>query len=216
MTVVPTAFQLAGWIPAWWRGLAGADDLLAIAEGLDLAALAGAAGRTRVVTAYCPELGVGVLPGPKTVTESAVAAGEAVVLSARPGEPATVLVPSADGWRFLPAGMSGPSHTDLREADAAMAQAVLAAESEIRDSGIALGSTPPRASLRPLPPGCPPANRGVLVRAVRLWTAVDAVPPPRRPAALRDVLQAAAGAALAAYCTPVPQPARVRGEVRFA
>jgi hypothetical protein len=216
MTVVPTAFQLAGWIPAWWRGLAGADDLLSISDGLDLAALADAAGRTRAVTAYCPELGVGALPGPRTVTEAAVEAAEAVVLLDRPGNPAAVLLPSPDGWRLLPAGTSRPSHTDLREADSAMAQAVLAAESGLRDSGVSLGDAPAEASARPLPPGCPAANRGVLVRAVRLWTAVDAVPPSRRSGGLREVLHTAAAAALAAYCTGVPGHDRVARGMRFA
>jgi hypothetical protein len=218
VTVVPTAFQLASWIPAWWRGSVGADDLLAITGGVDLPALSRLAGATAGVTAYCPRLGVGVLPGPKRVTEAAVHAGEAVILAGRPAEASAMLVPGDAGWDIVPAGPSRPAHTGLRQADAEMAQAVIAAEREIRECGLSVATAPAPASLRPLPPDAPAASRGVLARAVRLWTAVEAVQPALRTAALEDVATKAAWAALTAYCPPLAQRSRgaVDRDVRFA
>ena len=75
MTVVPPSFQLAGWIPAWWRGVVGGDDLLEILDSRTVAALSDLRGRTAALTAYCPALGVAALPGPRATTEAAVAAG---------------------------------------------------------------------------------------------------------------------------------------------
>ena len=214
MTVVPLSYQLCGWIPAWWRGTAGGDDLLELLGSQALARASELRASVTALTAYSPELGVGVLPGPKPVTEAAVAAGQAVILHGGVGEPATLLIPAADGWEFLPAAPPRPVDLDLRQAAADFAEAVVIAEQELRSTGTSFDQPVAQMSVRPLPPGADAERKGVLVRAVRVWSAVAAVPPARRSPALADVVTASARAALAAYTEPVVSaPARSR---RFA
>lgn len=202
MTVVPLAFQLASWIPAWWRGSAGGDDLVDLIGSDLLGILSARRSTTTAVTAYCPELGVGVLPGPKPATEAAVAAGQAVILHGAPGGRSALLLPEGPAWVLLAADPARPLALDLRQAASDMAQAVVAAERELRDQGPAFNAPRAPAAVRPLPPDAGPERRGLLVRAVRLWTAVAAVPAGRRSPALGQVLHAAATASLAAYaCT---------------
>ncbi len=88
------------------------------------------------------------------------------------------------------------------------------AEQELRSTGTSFDQPVAQMSVRPLPPGADAERKGVLVRAVRVWSAVAAVPPARRSPALADVVTASARAALAAYTEPVVSaPARSR---RFA
>jgi hypothetical protein len=214
MTVVPLSFQLCGWIPAWWRGAAGGDDLLELLGAQTVARLTPLRGSVTALTAYSPELGVAALPGPKPVTEAAVAAGEAVVLHRGPGRRATVMLPGRGGWDLLDADVPRPADLDLRQAAADFAQAVVHAEHGLRETGTTFGAPVPQASVRPLPPGADPERKGLLVRAVRVWTAVAAVPVGQRTPALQQVLSASARAALAAYAEPVvSSPVRSR---RFA
>ncbi|HQR79921.1 MAG TPA: hypothetical protein PLT68_06865 [Actinomycetota bacterium] len=199
MTVVPLAFQLASWIPAWWRGVVGGDELVDLIGPDLLDPLAGLRRTTTTVTAYCPELGVGVLPGPKPTTEAAVAAGQAVILHAAPGQPASLLVPQGPAWSLLAAGPARPVSLDLRQAGADMALAVVAAEQELRGRDTAVAAPRGTPSARPLSPDAASQRRGLLVRAARLWTAVAAIPVDQRSPALDEVLRSAAAAALAAY-----------------
>lgn len=203
MTVVPLSFQLCGWIPAWWRGAAGGDDLLELVGADALADLAPLRAQVTALTAYSPELGVGVLPGPKAANEAAVAAGEAVVLHRGPGDPALLLVPGEAGWRLVPAGVPRPPDLDPRQAAAEFAEAVVTAEHALRDAGTTFTASVPGMSVRPLPPGADPQRKGLLVRAVRVWSAVAAVPAAQRTPDLQRVLVASARAALAAYGEPV-------------
>lgn len=203
MTVVPLSFQLCGWIPAWWRGTAGGDDLLDLVGRQRLGDLAALRSQTRAVSAYCPELGVGVLPGPRATTEAAVAAGEAVILHGEAGSPATLLVPGDKGWRALSGGVPRPLDLDLREAGREFAQAVVQAEHALREAGTRSAAEVPRMTVRPLPPGAGPERKGLLVRAVRVWSAVAAVPPADRTPELWQLLTACARATLAAYTEPV-------------
>jgi hypothetical protein len=196
MSVVPVSFQLCGWIPAWWRGTAGGDDLLELLGAQVMADVSPLRATTTAVTAYCPELGAGVLPGPKHVTETAVAAGEAVVFHQGSGDPARVFVPGAG---LFEAGRPRPVPIDLQQATTQFAQAVVTAEHELRESATTFTATPARVTVRPLPPGAAPQRKALLVRAARMWTAVAAVPVPERSPALADVLRASATAALAAY-----------------
>jgi hypothetical protein len=218
MTVVPLAFQLCSWIPAWWRGAAGGDDLVGLVGADVLPDLSDLRERTVAVTAFCPELGVAALPGPKVVTEAAVAAGEAVILHPAPGTPSTLLIPSGRDWAVHAGNPARPVDLDPLQADAEMAQAVVAAEQELREAGAAFGIPPRAATARPLPPDAGPDRRGRLVRAVRLWTAVAAVPASRRSPALDQVLRAAARATLAAYADPrlIPAGRRASHDRRLA
>jgi len=204
MTVVPSALQLAGWIPAWWRGAAGGDDLVGLVGPEALGRLTTLRVNTAAVTAYCPELGVGALPGPKRATEAAVAAGEAVILQARDRGSATLLLPQGRSWVFLEADAARPVDFDLHQASADMAEAVIAAEREVREAGLVFSVAPRGPAVRPLPPDAGPERHGLLVRAVRVWTAVAAIPPDRRTPSLRVLLGAAARATLAAYTDPAP------------
>jgi hypothetical protein len=211
MTVVPVSYQLCGWIPAWWSGSAGGDDLIDLLGADIVANLRPLRATTIALTAYSPELGVGVLPGPKPVTEAAVAAGQAVILHAQAGQPSTVLIPG-DGLHA--ASPARPVDLDLRQASSDFAQAVVTAEHEIRSSGLRVTADAPALSVRPLPPGAESARKALLVRAVRMWTAVAAVAPELRTAALQEVLVASARATLAAYVqAPIPSSDRAR---RFA
>jgi hypothetical protein len=214
MTVVPASFQVAGWLPAWWRAAVGGDDVLELLGPGPLHVLAQQRAHTAAVTAYCPELGVGVLPGPKPSTEAAVAAGEAVVLHGHPGQPGALLVPRPAGWELVPSGPSRPVDLDLRQAAIELVEAVLAAETQLRQ-GPGIAARPPRpASVRALPPDASSQRRGLLVRAVRIWTAVSAVDP--LTPNLRDVITAAARATLAAYAEPVPARVGRPADRRFA
>ncbi|MEZ5157319.1 MAG: hypothetical protein R2720_09440 [Candidatus Nanopelagicales bacterium] len=214
MTVVPVAFQLASWIPPWWRGTVGGDDILALVGVDALSSVSHLRHTTVAVTAYCTDLGVGVLPGPKATTEAAVAAGEAVILHAAAGAPAHMLVPEDGTWHLLVTDPTRPLDLDVDSADAGLAQAVVAAEHALRAVGTSFSASPRTATARPLPPDADPRRRGLLVRAVRLWTAVSALPASQRLPELAAVNQAAAHAALAAYCAqsviPAPDSARVR------
>ncbi len=196
MTVVPVSFQLCGWLPAWWRGAAGGDDVLELIGADLMTQVSPLRATTTALSAYSPDLGVGTLPGPKPVTEAAVAAGEAVILHAGPGQPSTVLIP---GVGLLPAGVPRPLDLDLDQAAAEFAQAVVRAEHELRSTGAAVCSDVPAMTVRPLPPGADGQRKGLLVRAVRVWTAVGSVPAAQRSAALQDVVRCSARAALTAY-----------------
>lgn len=214
MTVVPLAFQLCGWIPAWWRGSAGGDDILELVGAATMAELLGLRAATTAMTAFSPELGVGVLPGPKPTTEAAVAAGQAVILHSWPGQPATVLVPMDGRWHRLSADPARPIDLDLRQATSEFTQAVVSAEHELRNTGTTFDAEVGPMSVRPLPPGADGHRQSTLVRAARVWTAVAALPREQRTPALEHVLHAAARATLAAYTEPVvPTATRTR---RFA
>ncbi len=211
MTVVPVSFQLCGWIPAWWRGVAGGDDLLELLGAPCMASVSPLRATTTQLTAYSPELGVGVLPGPKATTEAAVEAGEAVILHAGPGQPSRVLVP---GVGVLPGGVPRPVHLDLTQAASEFTQAVVSAEHGLRAAGTTFSAPVPAMTVRPLQPGASSQRKALLVRAVRVWTAVAALPPAHRTPELREVLRCSAWAALAAYAeTVVPSSDRAR---RFA
>lgn len=211
MTVVPVSFQLCGWLPAWWRGAAGGDDVLELIGADLMAEVSPLRASTTALSAYSPALGVGVLPGPKPVTEAAVAAGEAVILHAAAGQPSTVLIP---GVGLLRAGVPRPLDLDLDQAAAEFAQSVVRAEHELRFSGTTVSADVPAMTVRPLPPGADSRRKALLVRAVRVWTAVAAVPATQRTAALQDVVRASARAALSAYReVPVRSTDRTR---RFA
>jgi hypothetical protein len=203
VTVVPLAFQLTGWIPAWWGARAGGDDLLDLVGPDVVAQLTALRATTTAISAYCPALGVSALPGPRNTTEAAVAAGQAVVLHAGLG-PSTLLIPDADDWWVVTADPARPVDLDLRQAASEMAEAVLVAEEQVRAVAGDLAAERLPAGVRPLPPGADPQRRGLLVRAVRLWTAVAAVPAERRTPALQGVERTSARAALAAYAEPVP------------
>ncbi len=194
------SFQLCGWIPAWWRGAAGGDDLLELLGESAMGLINPLRTTTTALTAYCPELGVGVLPGPKRVNEEAVAAGQAVVFHQCPGDPAQVFVP---GLGLFQAGRPRPVTVDLRQAGAEFAQAVVAAEHELRESSTTFNAPVARITVRPLPPDADPERKALLVRAARMWTAVAAVPQAQRTPALREVLRASATATLAAYSESV-------------
>lgn len=199
MTVVPLSFQLTAWIPAWWQGRVGGDDLADLTGMPLLPQLRAAQSVTVGLSAYCPALGVGVLPGPKPVTEIAVAAGEAVILHGGAGAAAHLLVPREGRWSLLQAGPSRPLDINPGQADRDLAEAVVTAEHALRESGTQVSAIPRRPSVRPLPPDAGRAEQGLLARAATLWTAVDAVPPARRTPALTHVLQCAARAVLVAY-----------------
>ncbi len=197
MTVVPASFQLAGWIPAWWRATAGGDDLLELLDPSAVAALAELRGRVSLLTAYCPALGVSVLPGPRATTQSAVAAGEAVVLHGRDRGQSYLLIPDERGWDLVACDTPRPMNLERRQAAADMAEAVVVAEHSIREAGLQFSAA--AVAVRPLPPDADSEQRGLLVRAARIWTAVDAVAPAQRTRELLRVLQTAALATLAAY-----------------
>ncbi len=213
MTVVPASFQIAGWLPAWWRAAVGGDDLLDLVGPATLDALAARRGQIAAVSAYCPELGVAALPGPKPATEAAVAAGEAVILHGPPGEPATLLIPSGTEWALLQAGPSRPIDLDLQQAASDMACAVLVAEEQLRLQEVVAPVAPQPARLRPLPPDASSQRRGLLVRAVRLWTAVAALE--SRTPELQALLTAVARATLSAYVEPVAARQPSRADRRF-
>lgn len=199
MTVVPASFQLAGWIPAYWRGAVGGDDMLSILDPPAVTVLADLRDRTTAVTAYCPALGAGVLPGPRSSTEAAVAAGEAVVLHGRDRGQSHMLVPRAEGWALLECDPPRPVDLDLRQAAAEMAEAVVLAEHAVRARQLQFSAQPTAAAVRPLPPDAESQTIGLLARAVRIWTAVAAIDTEQRTPELQQVLTAAARAALAAY-----------------
>ena len=202
MTVVPVAFQLASWIPAWWRGAVGGDDMVSLMGSVDLPALRELRGDTLGVGAYCPALSVAVLPGPKSTTEAAVAAGQAVVLH-RVAGPSAVLVPDGASWSVLEANPSRPSALTLDQAATELAEAVVAAEHALRETGRRTTVEPRSAAIRSLPPDADPARRALLTRAVRVWTAVEAVESVGRGPLLEQVRAAAARAALASYAEPL-------------
>jgi hypothetical protein len=202
MTVVPVAFQLTSWIPAWWRGEVGGDDLVSLLPGVDLPTLLATRDSTVRITAYCPALGVAVLPGPKPATEAAVAAAQAVIFHAQPGMPGHLLIPDGTDWRMYDAAPSRPVALDPEQAKADLAQAVVRAEQDLRSAAISFGLEPRPATARPLPPGASGPRRALLTRAVRLWTALDAVPRAERTDSLTNALTAAATATLAAYLEP--------------
>lgn len=206
MTVVPLAFQLTGWIPAWWGARAGGDDLLDLVGPDMLAQLTVLRATTTAISAYCPALGVSALPGPRNTTEAAVAAGQAVVMHAGLGS-STLLIPDADGWRVISADPARPVDLELHQAASEMAEAVLVAEEQLRPVAGDLAAERLTAGVRPLPPSADPQRHGLLVRAVRLWTAIAAVPADRRTPALREVERTSARATLAAYAEPVPADA---------
>lgn len=199
MTVVPASFQLAGWIPAWWRAAVGGDDLLELLDPAAVASLGGVRGKITRVTAYCPALGVSVLPGPRETTQSAVAAGEAVILHGRDRGQSHLLIPKGRQWAMVGCNAPRPVDLDHRQAAADMAEAVVLAEHSIRENGLQVTAATRPAAVRPLPPDASSEQRGLLVRAVRIWTAVDALHPGQRTPELQRVLQAAARATLAAY-----------------
>ena len=200
MTVVPPSFQLAGWIPAWWRGVVGGDDMLELLDAQTVAALAEMRDRTSALTAYCPALGVAALPGPRRSTEMAVAAGEAVVLHGRDRAQSHLLVPEVGGrWALLECETPRPVDLDLRQASSEMAEAVVLAEQAIRTQQVSFTVDPESPAVRPLPPDADSERKGLLVRSVRLWTAVAAVPAEQCTPELQEVLRTAARAALAAY-----------------
>jgi hypothetical protein len=214
MTVVPASFQIAGWLPAWWRAAVGGDDVLELLGPGALEALSRQRVLTAAVSAYCPELGVGVLPGPKPTTEAAVAAGEAVILHGHPGQPGALLIPRRSGWELVPTGPSRPVDLDLRRAGIELDEAVLAAEEQLRLGQGVAARTPQPATARALPPDASPQRRGLLVRAVRLWTALAAVE--TLTPQLRDLLGAVARATLVAYAEPVPALIHRPADRRFA
>ncbi len=199
MTVVPASFQLAGWIPAYWRGAVGGDDMLSILDPPAVNALADLRDRTALVTAYCLALGVGALPGPRPSTGAAVAAGEAVVLHGRDRGQSHLLVPLARGWELLDCDTPRPVDLDVRQAATEMAQAVVLAEHAVRARQLQFEARATVPAVRALPPDADPQSKGLLVRAVRIWTAVDALDAAERPPELQEVLRAAARATLAAY-----------------
>ena len=204
MTVVPTSFQLAGWIPAWWRGVVGGDDMLELIDPQTLSAVADLRDQIAAVTAFCTALGVSVLPGPRASTEAAVMAGEAVVLHGRDRGRSHLLVPFGARWRLLECDTPKPVDLDLRQAGVDMAEAVVVAEHTIRTRALQFPAQAQPAAVRPLPPDADSERAGLLVRAVRIWTAVAAVGPEHRTPELDEVLRTAARATLAAYA-----PARV-------
>ena len=57
MTVVPVAFQLASWIPAWWRADAGGDDVVGLMGPVDLTDLLSLRDGAVALTAYCRNSG---------------------------------------------------------------------------------------------------------------------------------------------------------------
>lgn len=191
------SFQLASWLPAWWCGRVGGDDILELAGPTVLPELRAHADRTTAVTAFCPDAGVDLLPGPRATTEAAVAAGQAVILHSR--GPATLVIPQDDGWEVMPAGVPRPLDLDLRAAEIEMAEAVLAAEQEIREAGLEFTAAQRPATARPLPPGADPSRQRLLVRAVRIWNACAAVPVSQRTPAISRLVRAAARATLSAY-----------------
>lgn len=205
MTVVPEAFQLTAWIPAWWRGAVGGDDLSELLGWTALEDLAQIRSSAGVLSAYCPDLGVSVLPGPKPTTEAAVAAGQAVILHGTPGSQCHLLIPDGGHWQLLQAGASRPLALDLQQADTELTQAVVHAEHELRGSHFTSNANPRPTTIRPLPPDAGGANRALLVRAARLWNVVSAVPADDRTAGLEEVLRCAARATLAAYAAPPRQ-----------
>lgn len=202
MTVVPVAFQLSSWIPAWWRADIGGDDIVSLLPGTDLQSLLTLRDATVRVTAYCPEIGVPVLPGPKATTESAVAAGQAVILHRGPGQPSSLMIPDGREWHVVSADPSRPVDLDADQAHGELAQAVVRAEHDLREAAISFNVTPRPATARPLPPTAGGSRRALLTRAVRIWTAIDAIPEAQRTESLAEALTAAARATLAAYLEP--------------
>jgi hypothetical protein len=166
-----------------------------------LSAVADLRDHTAAVTAFCPALGVSTLPGPRTSTEAAVAAGEAVVLHGRDRGRSYLLVPDDARWRLLECDPPKPVDLDVRQAGVDMAEAVVLAEHIIRTRAQQFSAQPEPAAVRPLPPDADSERTGLLVRAVRIWTAVAAVEPEHRTPELDEVLRAAARATLAAYAS---------------
>ncbi len=215
MTVVPVAFQLASWISAWWRGVVGGDDMVSLMGSVDLPTLRELRDGTLGLSAFCPALTVAVLPGPKPTTEAAVEAGQAVVLHRTVGH-STVLVPDGTGWAFLEAEPSRPPAMSIEQAGAELAQAVVAAEHELRETGQRVSAEPRPAGIRSLPPDADGARRALLTRAVRVWTAVEAVDASRRGPLLDDVRAAAARATLASYLEQMAATQHRSSDRRYA
>ena len=94
-------------------------------------------------------------------------AGEAVILQARDRGSATLLLPQGRSWVFLEADAARPVDFDLHQASADMAEAVIAAEREVREAGLVFSVAPRGPAVRPLPPDAGPERHGLLVRAVR-------------------------------------------------
>jgi hypothetical protein len=203
MTVVPVAFQLASWIPAWWRADAGGDDVVGLMGPVDLAELLTLREGAIALTAYCPELGVGVLPGPKGATEAAVQSGQAVIVHRGPSTASSLLVKREGQWQVVSANPARPVDLSLDQAGAELAQAVVRAEHGLREAAIEFAVDYRPSSVRPLPPGTPGPRMALLSRAVRIWTAIDAVPRALRTEAMDGALHAAARATLAAYMEPL-------------
>lgn len=213
MTIVPLSFQLTAWIPAWWEGHVGGDELTELVGPEMLSELARLRGSTTAFTAYCPDLGVGVLPGPRDTTEIAVAAGEAVILHGAAGLPSHLLVPSGEDLVAMEAGPCRPSDLHLSQVEREMTEAAVSAEHALRDVADIPTAIPRPASVRPLPPDARGENKALLVRAARLWTALAAVPESQRSPLLAEALRSAARATLAAYACRRETPAVER---RFA
>lgn len=202
MTVVPVAFQLASWIPAWWRGDAGGDDVVGLMGPVDLADVLSLREGAIALTAYCPELGVGVLPGPKPATEAAVQSGQAVIVHRGPSTASSLILQQDGRWESVSANPARPVDLSLDQAAAELAQAVVRAEHGLREAALDFAVDYRPSSVRPLPPGTPGPRMALLSRAVRIWTAIDAVPGDLRTEAMGSALHAAARATLAAYVEP--------------
>lgn len=231
MTVVPAAAVLAHWTAALWRGDAGGDDLLDVVRVLRLdpevrmhgrrVPLLAAVAELRDESvdwagAFCTDAGVDLLPGPRLVTERAVAAGQALALYRTGGRPSLV-APIEDGAiTVLEALPARPHPLHVRACAVELAEAVLAAEAALRCAPPAAVTGAQPTDPPPCAPHTPAANRGLIVRASRMWTvagaAIDAgLPHPE----LRELRRIAARACLTAYAgDPVPAAPPARQTVR--
>ncbi len=203
MTVVPVAFQLASWIPAWWRADAGGDDVVGLMGPVDLTDLLSLRDGAVALTAYCPELGVGVLPGPKPATEAAVQSGQAVIVDRGSSSPSSLVLQREGQWEVVSGNPARPIDLSLDQTGAELAQAVVRAEHGLREAALEFAVDYRPSSVRPLPPGTSGPRLALLTRAVRIWTAIDAVPRELRTEALDAALRAAVRATLAAYREPL-------------
>jgi len=91
----------------------------------------------------------------------------------------------------------------LDQTGAELAQAVVRAEHGLREAALEFAVDYRPSSVRPLPPGTSGPRLALLTRAVRIWTAIDAVPRELRTEALDAALRAAVRATLAAYMEPL-------------
>ncbi|MGB3014664.1 MAG: hypothetical protein WBB41_08600, partial [Candidatus Nanopelagicales bacterium] len=153
MTVVPVAFQLASWIPAWWRADAGGDDVVGLMGPVDLTDLLSLRDGAVALTAYCPELGVGVLPGPKPATEAAVQSGQAVIVDRGSSSPSSLVLQREGQWEVVSGNPARPIDLSLDQTGAELAQAVVRAEHGLREAALEFAVDYRPSSVRPLPPG---------------------------------------------------------------